>query len=724
MSTTPRDVQETFFRMAFGNNSGYVGFALLSASKKQFTEHFFSYPEQLPEMLTFVSEHTGGFNVYFCPQLLSGKRRDKTHVKSAPSVWADLDTCPPEEMLLEPTLVVESSPKRYQALWCFDHALDPDDAEELSKRIAYRHAESGADKSGWDLTQLLRVPETLNYKYPGHLPTVKVHSATRNLYRFSDFDVYEKTTGFEQVKIPIPHEADLPESADDLLQEKRLQLNPKIWELFSEEPKYDWSRALWNLQMLLFEAGFDRNEVFVISREARCNKYARDGRPQVLLWKEVCRAESKSELHHKLLVPDPQQMVELMSEEEKALVNEAGETFVERYCNWAKGLGDAAPQYHQAGAFICLSSLLCGSVRLPTSYGNIVPNLWFMILADTTLTRKTTSMDIAMDLLEEIDPELIMATDGSLEGLLASMSTRPGRPSIFLRDEFSGLIEQMTKKDYMAGMPELLTKLYDGKMQKRILRKETIEVRDPRLIVFAGGIRNKITSLLNYEHVSSGFMPRFIYITAESDINRLKPIGPPSVKTTGVRDAILNELQDLYQFYNRQQEMSVKGLSVQFTRQVVTDAELSEEAWFRYNQLETKLLEIGLQSEHPEIMTPVGDRLSKSILKAAVLLAASRQQEEVVKVELIDILRAIKYGQQWREHAAEIMGDVGKGQTERTLDTVMSAIRREDGISRSKIMQKYRLRAYEANQIFDTLEQRGLVRRQKTGRTETLYATE
>ena len=165
-------------------------------------------------------------------------------------------------------------------------------------------------------------------------------------------------------------------------------------------------------------------------------------------------------------------------------------------------------------------------------------------------------------------------------------------------------------------------------------------------------------------------------------------------------------------------------MSVQFTRQVVTDAELSEEAWFRYNQLETKLLEIGLQSDHPEIMTPVGDRLSKSILKAAVLLAASRQQEEVVKVELIDILRAIKYGQQWREHAAEIMGDVGKGQTERTLDTVMSAIRREDGISRSKIMQKYRLRAYEANQIFDTLEQRGLVRRQKAGRTETLYATE
>ena len=95
-----------------------------------------------------------------------------------------------------------------------------------------------------------------------------------------------------------------------------------------------------------------------------------------------------------------------------------------------------------------------------------------MILAETTLTRKTTAMDIPMDLLAEVDESAIMATDGSLEGLFTNLSMRPKKPSVFLRDEFSGLIDAMTKKDYMAGMPEMLTKLYDGKFQRRLLRKE------------------------------------------------------------------------------------------------------------------------------------------------------------------------------------------------------------------------------------------------------------
>jgi hypothetical protein len=191
----------------------------------------------------------------------------------------------------------------------------------------------------------------------------------------------------------------------------------------------------------------------------------------------------------------------LLTDEERSLA-EKSSTIVEEYIDWAKDLGDAAWQYHQAGAFVILSSLLAGSVRLPTSYGTVVPNLWFMILADTTLTRKTTAMDVAMDVIQEIDSDAVLATDGSIEGLFTSLSMRPGRPSVFLRDEFSGLLESMSRKDYYAGMAETLTKLYDGKFQKRVLRKETIEVRDPVLIVFAGGIRERVLGLLTHEHVA------------------------------------------------------------------------------------------------------------------------------------------------------------------------------------------------------------------------------
>lgn len=727
LDANARGKRETFFKLVFGQAEGIVCLAFLSANKKKFEEEYFEYPDQLDSMLDSIEGRLSGNNVYFCPQLLIERKRRKESISETPNLWSDLDTCDPSLLLVEPSVVVESSPDRFQAYWKLERSIDPDDAEDLSRRIAYKHADQGADRSGWDLTQLLRVPYTYNYKYGQHkaIPIVTVIEANRNLYRSDDFDQYPETPDYVQTEVPMPSQEDLPEDSEALLQARRQELNPMIWRLFTQEPdEHQWSQALWNLEMLLFESGFKREEVYCIVRDAKCNKFARDGKPAQLLWKDVCRAELKAMQHTKLLVPEAKKYVPMLSEEERHEVEASEDTFIERYIEWASSLGDAAPQYHQAGAFVVLSSLLAGSVRLPTSYGMVIPNLWFMILADTTLTRKTTAMDIAIDLVMEVDEDCVMATDGSLEGMLTALGGRPGKPSIFLRDEFSGMLEQMTKKDYMAGMPELLTKLYDGKMQKRVLRKEIVEVRDPRLIFFAGGIRSRILGLLTYEQVASGFMPRFIFITAKSDINRIRPIGPPTTQTTGNRDAILAEASDVYKHYARTQTLRIEKLKSTIEQQVTIDAELTPDAWIRYNELETAMLDMGLKSEMPDVMTPVGDRLAKSILKAAVLLAAARQRGEGITVTKLDILRAIKYGEQWRVHAEDVMSNVGKGETERKYEAILRTIERgESGVSRSVIMQNHHLTARDADQTFATLEQRGLITRQKAGRTELLLST-
>lgn len=715
--------REAFFKLVFGANKGLVCLAFITPKPKKYTEEFFRYPEELPGMLDMIATKQFGSNIYFCPQLLRERRRDKGCIEVTPNVWADLDSCPPDSMLVQPSIVMETSPERFQALWLLESPVEPYIAEELSRRIAYKHADEGADRSGWDLTQLLRVPFTNNYKY-ADVPEVTIIHATRSLYRQSDFSVYPKSAEFVDTDAPIPDLATLP-NPEDILQARRVGLNPLIWRYFIEEPTADWSKVLWNLEMMLFESGFSVEEVFSICLAAKCNKYARDGKPVQYLWREVCKAELKNAIHTQLLIPQGSQLTQLLTEEERKHVDTLPDTFVERYITWASSLGDAAQQYHQAGAFVALASLLCGSVRLPTSYGTVVPNIWFMILADTTLTRKTTSMDIAMDVVMDVDSDILMATDGSLEGMLTGLASRPSRPSVFLRDEFSGLLEQITKKDYMAGMAEMLTKLYDGKMQKRILRKEVVEVRDPRLIIFAGGIKDKVTSLLTLEHISSGFVPRFVFITAESDISKLKPIGPPTIRTMGNRDAIVDELMDVYKFYNRAQTLHIEKTKGTIERQVMFDATMTSDAWIRYNQLETELLEAGLKDRRPEVMTPVGDRLAKSILKAALLIAASRQRRDTIEIEVDDLLRAIKYGERWRFYVQDVTDNVGKSSLERQLDLILNAIRNkgEAGVSRSYIMQAYHLTARDTTYIFETLEQRGQILRHKAGRTEILIAT-
>jgi ribosomal protein S25 len=716
--------RKIFFQFIFGATEGYVCLARLTREKKTLTEEWFKYPSDVERMSEFVEAYTMAEDIYFCPQVFTRRTRQKEFVKTCPTLWADLDDCDPKELHVAPSIVIETSPARYQALWDMERPVEPDAAEETCRRIAYKHRDQGADITGWDLTQLLRVPWTYNHKYgtpTAAKPVTLIVHINQNKYHLDNFDMYPEAEGFEYSKIPFP-ESFPDKTPDDILREYRTQIHPRALQLYVQKPDDDWSRALFELEMLCFEGGMSLEETYMVAKAAACNKYERDGRSKKMLWKDVCRVHARYLQNQKgVEVIAEEDVPPLLTDEERAAI-EASPTLVEQYIEWAREMGDAAWQYHQVGGFVILSSLLAGTVRLPTSYGSVIPNLWFMILADTTLTRKTTSMDMAMDFLLDIDPEVVLATDGSIEGLMTSLSMRPGRPSIFLRDEFSGLLEAMGKKDYYAGMGETLTKLYDGKFQKRILRKETIEVRDPILIIFAGGIKTRIQALLNYEHVASGFLPRFCFVTAESDISQLRPLGPPTDSSTGRRDELLAEFTDIYKHFTRTQTIELEP----GRQQVIPkkwDASLTPDAWARYNKFEADMLQAGLMATQKDLMTPTMDRLSKSGLKAAVLIACMRKEEEVVVTEE-DVVRAFYYIEQWRHHTFEVLNNIGKSMNERELDQVMKAIKRMPGIHRSVLMRHYHLTAVQANMMLNTLEERGLISVTKSGKTQRLYPTE
>lgn len=688
---------------------------------KDWTDEFFLWPSQQDMFLAAINKAAMTHDLWYSPMIYSKPQRNKGNVSHTPCAWADLDTCRPELLLIPPTMVLETSNGRYQALWSFDETVEPIWAEALSKRIAYKHRDEGCDPSGWDLTQLLRVPYTYNFKYNDNdgRPVVKVVSADNNAYRMDAFNVYPQLEDDEMaLQIPYPELEEINMDANDVLMKHRRDLSPHVWLLFQQEPKQDWSKALWQLELLLIEAGLSKEETLVVCKDAACNKFERDQRSDKALWRDVCRASQKvAERNSFIMTPSLTNRELLTTEERGWLIRNP--SLVESYVDWGKEMGDAAWRYHQAGAFVALSSLLAGTIRLPTSYGTIVPNLWFMILADTTLTRKTTAMDMTVELIMEIDSDAILATDGSIEGLFTSLAARPGRPSIFLRDEFSGLLEMITKKDYYAGMAETLTKLYDGKFQKRVLRKETIEVKDPVLIMFAGGIRNRILQLLNYDHVASGFLPRFIFVTAESDVTTLKPLGPATASSTGQRQEIINRFRLTHNHYQAVNEVIIEGKKI--TTEKRWDAELTPDAWERYNKFEADLLNNSLESLNKEMITPTFDRLAKSGLKAAVLLAAVRQREERLIVEEEDLVRAFGYVEQWRMDTMTVLNNIGQSALEKHITQVYNAIVAKPGILRSELMRQYHLTSRDLNVVFDTLELRDLVTRQKSGNGEKYF---
>jgi hypothetical protein len=141
-------------------------------------DEFFARRE-LDEVADYVRDHHD-CNVYFCPHGLSVRRRKRTYAVMPTMLWADMDGADPRELRLPPTIALESSPGRYVGLWLTDNVV----TEQLNKRLAYS---IGADKSGWDLTQVLRMPGTINYKYASR-PRVQLLWDNGFKYRVSELE--------------------------------------------------------------------------------------------------------------------------------------------------------------------------------------------------------------------------------------------------------------------------------------------------------------------------------------------------------------------------------------------------------------------------------------------------------------------------------------------------------------------------------------------------------
>jgi AAA domain/RepB DNA-primase from phage plasmid len=147
--------------------------------------------ENAEDAREFVNANSGQFNAYYAVTRFKTKKRTKNNAENSCFLYADLDTCRVEDIPEEirPTIVIESSPGRLQGLWEVDCALAPEEYSRMNKLIAYGLASKGADKSGWDVTQVLRAPGSLNHKYD-EPKEVKVVSFDRVAYSATDLGAF------------------------------------------------------------------------------------------------------------------------------------------------------------------------------------------------------------------------------------------------------------------------------------------------------------------------------------------------------------------------------------------------------------------------------------------------------------------------------------------------------------------------------------------------------
>lgn len=142
----------------YGNGAKYFFLCSKDAGGK-WREHPF-HRSDLKKVAAFIKDHADR-DLYFCPHGFNQPRRIKDHAVAPRLLWSDMDRCDPSKVKWKPTIAIESSPGRYVGLWLVDQAV----TEQLNQRLSYA---LDVDISGWDYTQVLRIPGTTNYKYPSN----------------------------------------------------------------------------------------------------------------------------------------------------------------------------------------------------------------------------------------------------------------------------------------------------------------------------------------------------------------------------------------------------------------------------------------------------------------------------------------------------------------------------------------------------------------------------
>lgn len=679
-----------FFDAVFGSGEGIATIVTKGISGDLTDQRFFAYPEQREEMIVHSSAKSAD-DVYFSPILFNAERRIKENAKTVSVVYADADTCAPENFLVEPSITVQTSADRWHTYWILDGEVDPQQAALISKKIAYAHSHQGCDKSGWNTTKLLRVPNTTNRKREPFPVTATTNGL---VYNMEDLDLHYGDVEVEPIRElslqPLP--AGWPDIMKTMA---KLQSNPEILGLYLDEPNgsADLSKLLWKLEIALFKQGLTAEEVFVVARQAKCNKYHSPSRPKRLdadgdLWREVQRAAvSFNDGVEFANMPVDLTDIEVKSatshtkpsflgdEERKLTMNTR--TFIDDYKDWATSKTDGAIQYQVASAFTLLSTVFCDIGYAVPKFGKMGLNLWFMVLGETTLTRKSTSRNLMLRAVREFEKysgyQIDIGSDATPEGVTSILAERDGKTSLLHRDEVQGMFKDFINKTYMASAAERFTELYDGHVPVVIRSskgKAQTERAETNFIMYLMGITSKTADVLTTEYFRSGFLARFIYVTA--------PTPPRTKESEDIQQA------DEYDVVVRDEALDwmIKSLydSVAFWQKKGSPSprpvRLSQQALERFNLFKWEMGNWAETHSERESIEPSRQRLALSVWKCAVLLAMYEKSEEV---ELRHMLIAIYYSEEWFWNLVQMAGAISASEWQRDVDRLEVVISEKGG---------------------------------------------
>lgn len=313
---TPEQQLKVLGRIWGYSRSGYVFLPWINGEAKDKQERrnsfhegrAFKWPKEKVAILNHIKAREND-ELYFAVNIFEGKRRIDQYTAAETALYADLDPVNPEGLSERPTIAWESSPGRYQGIWLMNAAKVLASAPgNENHRLT---AAIGADPSGWDSTQLLRVPGRPNFK-----PEYKDRNKGKPVmgqgllwdngprYQWPDFDDLPPV-GSLVGDTELSLDETILEGIDRhaVWAKVRLKVPSRIREFIGAKSTHgaDRSDVLWDISCELAEAGCTAIEIVSILRPTVWNKFtSRSNELQLLLKGAVKAIQHRKETEDEL----------------------------------------------------------------------------------------------------------------------------------------------------------------------------------------------------------------------------------------------------------------------------------------------------------------------------------------------------------------------------------------------------------------------------------------
>lgn len=271
-----------FLTDLFGDQDGIVYAPVKGEGWKQY---FFEWPQEREKLEKHLEDYNKR-DVYISPVLFSERRIAPETFRGTNYLWSEFDGTIPTNAI-EPTMRVMSSQEGHEHwYWKLDtFVTDKVLVEDLTRRIAYHY---GADLSVWDYQNVLRPPDTWNYK---RNKPVTLLDRNETVYSVDDFLHVPIPAAGTRVTIKL---GDLPDREHILAKYKWSEDAYDL--LFKPEiATGKRSDAMIKLAYELIEAGCSNEEAYVLleQRDTVWGKYVGRSDREKRLQDFIARARAK-----------------------------------------------------------------------------------------------------------------------------------------------------------------------------------------------------------------------------------------------------------------------------------------------------------------------------------------------------------------------------------------------------------------------------------------------